>query len=79
MQAVLLPFVNARQRRRNRAAPLYHLLLEREQLRTSDLDGSLTHVAGQGTVKVREAWTDVSDVGVGRRRDLTEIDTFRQI
>ena len=27
----------------------------------------------------REAWTDVGDVGAGRRPDLTQIDTFRQI
>ena len=31
------------------------------------------------SARVREAWTDVRDVGVGRRPDLTHSDKIRQI
>ena len=39
---------------------------------------SLALIELLGTDRVREAWTDVGGVGVGRRATLTKIDRFCQ-
>ena len=41
-----------------------HLILQREQLWTSRLHSPPAQEQRQGTATVREAWTDVGDVGV---------------
>ena len=64
--------------RKNRQTP-YHLLLQREQLRTPLLDSPTARIERRGSAAVREAWTDVGDVSAGRRRDLRKIDNFSQI
>ena len=57
----------------------YHLMLEREQLRTSLLCTSLALSERQGSVQVWEAWTDVGNIGVVRRSDLRKSDNLSQI
>ena len=49
----------------------YHLLFEREQLLTLGFVAPVTLVALHRSALVREAWTDIGVVGVGRRADLT--------
>ena len=49
----------------------YHLMLQREKLLTSGFQSPLALTERQGTGVVREAWTDIGDVGAGRRSDLT--------
>ena len=57
-------------------ATLYHLLLQREQLLTSDLHSPPALIALRGTALVREAWTDIVEAGVGRRADLGQMTLF---
>ena len=54
----------------------YHLLLQREQLLTSDLHSPPALIALRGTALVREAWTDIVEAGVGRRADLGQMTLF---
>ena len=44
----------------------YHLLLEREQLRTPLLHSTTALIGLRGSDLVREAWTDIGIVGAGR-------------
>ena len=60
-------------------ATLYHLLLQREQLLTSDLHSPPALIALGGTALVREAWTDIVEAGVGRRADLGQMTLSSQI
>ena len=60
-------------------ATLYHLLLQREQLLTSDLHSPPALIALRGTALVREAWTDIVEAGVGRRADLGQMTLSSQI
>ena len=45
----------------------YHLMLQREKLLTSGFHTPLARIERQGRNVVREAWTGIGDVGVGRR------------
>ena len=44
-----------------------HLMLQRKQLWTSGFHSPPAQEQSQGTGEEREAWTDVGNVGVGRR------------
>ena len=57
----------------------YHLILQREKLLTPDFDAPTALIVRRGCAVVREAWTDVGDVGVVRRADLGKSDRFSQI
>ena len=58
----------------------YHLILQREKLLTPDFDAPTALIVRRGCAVVREAWTDVGDVGAGRRVDnLRKSDRFSQI
>ena len=54
-------------------------MLQREKLLTSGFQSPLALTERQGTGVVREAWTDIGDVGAGRRSDLTRNERNRQI
>ena len=54
-------------------------MLQREKLLTSGFQSPLALTERRGTGVVREAWTDIGDVGAGRRSDLTRNETCRQI
>ena len=54
-------------------------MLQREKLLTSGFQSPLALTERRGTGVVREAWTDIGDVGAGRRSDLTRNETNRQI
>ena len=54
-------------------------MLQREKLLTSGFQSPLALTERRGTGVVREAWTDIGDVGAGRRSDLTRNETIRQI
>ena len=57
----------------------YHLMLQREKLLTSGFQSPLALTERRGTGVVREAWTDIGDVGAGRRSDLRRDETFSQM
>ena len=59
--------------------PPYHLMLQREKLLTSGFHTptALTEICRSSVVW--ETWTDIGDVGAGRRSDLTRNETCRQI
>ena len=57
----------------------YPLMLQREKLLTSGFQSPLALTERRGTGVVREAWTDIGDVGAGRRSDLTRNERNRQI
>ena len=57
----------------------YHLILQREELLTTLLDAQMALIERHLCAEVREAWTDVGVVGVGRRRRLGKSDNFSQI
>ena len=54
-------------------------MLQREKLITSGFQSPLALTERRGTGVVRETWTDIGDVGAGRRSDLTRNETIRQI
>ena len=60
-------------------ATLYHLLLQREQLLTSDFECPLALIESRGTAEVREAQAAIVEAGVGRRAKSGTNETFSQI
>ena len=60
-------------------ATLYHLLLQREQLLTSDLHTPTTLITLHRSTPVREAQADIVEAGVGRRADLGQMTLSSQI
>ena len=60
-------------------ATLYHLLLQREQLLTSDLHTPTTLITLHRSTPVREAQADIVEAGVGRRADLGQVTLSSQI
>ena len=60
-------------------ATLYHLLLLREQLLTSDLHTPTTLITLHRSTPVREAQADIVEAGVGRRADLGQMTLSSQI
>ena len=57
----------------------YHLMLQREKLLTSGFHTptALTEICRSSVVW--ETWTDIGDVGAGRRSDLRRDETFSQM
>ena len=60
-------------------APLYHLLLQREQLLTNRFHTPTTLIPLHRSAPVREAQAAIVEAGVGRRADLGQMTTFSQI
>ena len=57
----------------------YHLMLQRDKLLTSGFHTPTARTERCRSSLVQEAWTDIGDVGAGRRSDLTRNESFRQI
>jgi hypothetical protein len=57
----------------------YHLMLQREKLLTSGFHTPTKRTERCRSSVVREAWTDIGDVGAGRRSDLRRDETFSQM